>query len=204
MFCICALSNFHILSHFNRQRSPEASQVWPEVSAFATFAGMEPFFFVLKQFFYYFSLHQRKWWWCHQAYQLAQCVWIKAGKSYCWRLKSQFPWQKTPMRFNSPPTTHICDAKKIRMRFNLSLSYSDAGLQMWKEQFPASQCFIGLMRKMTEFCCSHYSKAICRYWFVGFKNVFAGWKSLIPNCYFWYDIDYRLGGNIVESLKNIV
>ena len=108
------------------------------------------------------------------------------------------------MRFNSPPTTHICDAKKIRMRFNLSLSYSGAGLQMWKEQFPASQCFIGLIRKMTEFCCSHYSKAICRYWFVGFKNVFAGWKSLIPNCYFWYDIDYRLGGNIVESLKNIV
>ena len=104
MFCICALSYFHILSHFNRQRSPEASQVWPEVSAFATFAGMEPFFFVLKQFFfYYFSLHQRKWWWWHQAYQLAQCVWIKAGKSYCWRLKSQFPWQKTPMRFNSPP-----------------------------------------------------------------------------------------------------
>ena len=205
MFCICALSNFHILSHFNRQRSPEASQVWPEVSAFATFAGMEPFFFVSKQFFYYFSLHQRKWWWWHQAYQLAQCVWIKAGKSYCWRLKSQFPWQKTPMRFNSP-LLHISVMQK-RSEWGStspSLTGSGAGLQMWKEQFPASQCFIGLIRKMTEFCCSHYSKAICRYWFVGFKNVFAGWKSLIPNCYFWYDIDYRLGGNIVESLKNIV
>ena len=148
MFCICALSNFHILSHFNRQRSPEASQVWPEVSAFATFAGMEPFFFVLKQFFYYFSLHQRKWWWWHQAYQLAQCVWIKAGKSYCWRLKSQFPWQKSPMRFNSPLTTHICDAKKIRMRFNFSLSYRVVQVcRCGTNNFSASQCFIGLIEE---------------------------------------------------------
>ena len=42
------------------------------------------------------------------SYQRDQGVWIKAGKSHCWGLKTQFPWQKTPMRLSLPLTHPWC------------------------------------------------------------------------------------------------
>ena len=140
-FFIFALPYIHTLSHFEPDTGPHGllrCQLSPLLREQSLFCFKKTFF----------SLPQRKWWWWDQAYQLAQCVWIKAGKSYCWRLKSQFPWQKSPMRFNSPLTTHICDAKKIRMRFNFSLSYRVVQVcRCGTNNFSASQCFIGLIEE---------------------------------------------------------